>query len=146
MATYRVRSNDREHTVTVVENPTGGATVTVEGQTFEVEPVSDRASRVPPRPQPPASSTASARSASPRPASRPSAPAADGAIVAPISGKVLSIRVKVGDPVEADQVVLILEAMKMENNIHAPRSGTVREVAVSEGTEVGDGALLMVIE
>jgi biotin carboxyl carrier protein len=128
----------------VEENAAGGATVTVEGQTFEVEPGSLPPTREPPSPRPLA--RVAAPPAAPRPAGRPSAPGAGGAIVAPISGKVMSIKVKVGDPVEADQVVLILEAMKMENNIHAPTSGTVKEVAISEGSEVGDGALLMVIE
>jgi biotin carboxyl carrier protein len=73
-------------------------------------------------------------------------PAAGGSVVAPISGKILAIKVEVGDQVAAGQVVLILEAMKMENNVHTPTDGVVKEIAVSEGSEVADGALLMVIE
>jgi biotin carboxyl carrier protein len=142
MATYKVRSKDRELTVTVVDNATGGATVTVEGQTFEVESVSNPVARPMPRPTP----TPGATPPVPRPAPKRAAPAAGGAVVAPISGKILAIKVKVGDAVTAGQVVLILEAMKMENNVPAPTDGVVKEIAVSEGSEVGDGALLMVIE
>jgi biotin carboxyl carrier protein len=142
MATYKVRSGDREHTVTVVDHPGGGATVTVEGQSFEVEPVSNPVSPSPSRPTPvPAASPPAAR-----PQPKRAAPAAGGSIVAPISGKILAVKVKVGDEVAAGQVVLILEAMKMENNVHAPTDGVVKEIAVSEGSEVGDGDLLLVIE
>ena len=52
---------------------------------------------------------------------------------------------KVGDLVTADQVVIKLEAMKMENEISSPVSGIVEEVAVSEDTEVAGGQLLMLI-
>ena len=65
--------------------------------------------------------------------------------MAPIHGKVIAILVKVGDPVTADQVVIKLEAMKMENEISSPVSGIVEEVAVSEDTEVAGGQLLMLI-
>ncbi len=66
--------------------------------------------------------------------------------MAPNPGQIIAIHVKQGDRVEAGQVVLILEAMKMENNIAAPRSGTVKEIAVTEGAEVADGELLIAIE
>ena len=65
--------------------------------------------------------------------------------MAPIPGKVVSIHVKVGDSVSANQVVIKLEAMKMENDIASPVSGTVTEIAVSEGTEAAGGQLLMLI-
>ena len=65
--------------------------------------------------------------------------------MAPIPGKVVAIHVKVGDRVSADQVVLKLEAMKMENDIVSAVSGTVTEIAVSEGTEAAGGQLLMLI-
>ena len=68
-----------------------------------------------------------------------------GAIVAPIPGKVVAINVSVGDIVTANQVVLKLEAMKMENDIATPSGGTVKEIAVSEGAEATAGQLLMVI-
>lgn len=72
--------------------------------------------------------------------------AVTGAIQAPLPGKVLSIKCKLGDAVQAGQTVLILESMKMENAIMAPKSGTVKEVSVSEGGTVALGDLLLVIE
>ena len=142
MATYKVRSNQREHTVSVVDHAGGGATVTVEGQTFEVEPASNPVNTPAPRPAPAPTLSAPA----PQPQAKRAAPAAGGSVLAPISGKILAVKVKVGDEVSAGQVVLILEAMKMENNVHAPTDGVVKEIAVSEGSEVGDGDLLVVIE
>jgi biotin carboxyl carrier protein len=58
---------------------------------------------------------------------------------------VIAINVSVGDTVTANQVVLKLEAMKMENDIATPSAGTVKEIAVSEGAEAAAGQLLMVI-
>ncbi|KUO49520.1 MAG: hypothetical protein APF76_03145 [Desulfitibacter sp. BRH_c19] len=72
--------------------------------------------------------------------------AAEGEIVpAPIPGKVLSIKVKSGDTVAAGQVILILEAMKMENEITAPVDGQIKEILVSEGQSVNSGETLLII-
>ncbi|MGE5595740.1 MAG: biotin/lipoyl-containing protein [Hyphomicrobiales bacterium] len=79
-------------------------------------------------------------------ASRPSGPAAKGAVAAPIAGRVLSVRVKAGDAVKAGDVLLILEAMKMENEIKAPADGTVKDVPVAEGSRVMEGDTLVVVE
>jgi len=68
-----------------------------------------------------------------------------GAVTAPMTGKILSVMVKKGDQVKADQVLCILEAMKMENEITAPEAGTVQEVYVSEGSSVSEGEILFVI-
>ena len=58
----------------------------------------------------------------------------------------LSIPVKVGDAVSASDTVIVLEAMKMENTIKAGTDGTVKEILVSAGDAVADGAPLVVIE
>ena len=79
------------------------------------------------------------------PGASAAAPIGDGKIVAPISGTIISIDVEVGDSVSVDQVVLTLEAMKMENDITATVSGTVKEIAVSEGSDTSTGQLLMTI-
>jgi biotin carboxyl carrier protein len=84
-----------------------------------------------------------ATSASSRPAS--SAAAGSGTVTAPIPGKILLITVKVGDTVAAGQVLAVIEAMKMENNITCPIAGTVKEIAVSKDADVGTGDLIMVI-
>jgi biotin carboxyl carrier protein len=69
-----------------------------------------------------------------------------GALYAPLPGKVLSVKCKVGDSVNAGDTVLVLESMKMENAIMAPKSGRIKEVSVSEGTTVALGDILVVIE
>lgn len=69
-----------------------------------------------------------------------------GAVRAPLPGKVLSIKCKAGDSINAGDTVLILESMKMENAIMAPKSGRVKEVAVTEGATVALGDVLLVIE
>ena len=61
-------------------------------------------------------------------------------------GKVIELRVAVGDRVNAGDTVLVLEAMKMEHPMNAPEDGVVTEVRVSEGAQVESGALLLVVE
>ena len=61
-------------------------------------------------------------------------------------GIILSIAVKEGDEVNAGDTILVLEAMKMENEIHAPRAGKVKKVHVSEGAEVRSGSELVEFE
>jgi biotin carboxyl carrier protein len=66
-------------------------------------------------------------------------------ILAPMPGKVVKVLVAVGDSVEPRQGVVIVEAMKMENELRVTRAGTVSEVAVSEGSSVEAGRLLIVV-
>ena len=70
----------------------------------------------------------------------------EGTVTAPMTGKILSVKVKKGDQVEFGQVVCILEAMKMENELTAPKAGTVREVYVSEGSSVSEGEPLFIVD
>jgi biotin carboxyl carrier protein len=67
-------------------------------------------------------------------------------ILAPMPGRVLRVSVAPGDEVAARQGLLVVEAMKMENEIGAPRAGRVKEIAVAEGQSVVAGRLLAVIE
>ncbi len=67
-------------------------------------------------------------------------------VKAPLPGTVLSIAVKVGDTVKAADTVLVLEAMKMENAIHAGRDGKVASINVSPGDAVLEGAVLITLE
>ena len=76
------------------------------------------------------------------------APAASNSgndVPAPLPGVVLGINVKVGDTVKVDDTLLILEAMKMENNIESPRTGKVGEILVEEGDSVEKGSIIMSI-
>jgi biotin carboxyl carrier protein len=69
----------------------------------------------------------------------------EGAVTAPMTGKIIKVKVKKGDQVKASQVLCVIEAMKMENEISSPRVGTVQEVNVAEGTPVNEGETLFVI-
>lgn len=69
----------------------------------------------------------------------------EGAIEAPMPGRIIAIKVAVGDKVKPGEAVFILEAMKMENEIMTPREGTVREVKVSKGMSVAKGEVLAVV-
>ena len=82
------------------------------------------------------------------PAAAP-APAASGAgesITSPMPGNILAVNVAAGDTVKKGQVLMILEAMKMENEIMAPHDGKVTAVAVTKGAAVESGALLCTIQ
>ena len=82
------------------------------------------------------------------PAAAP-APAASGAgesITSPMPGNILAVNVAAGDMVRKGQVLMILEAMKMENEIMAPQDGKVTSVAVAKGAAVESGALLCTIQ
>ncbi len=76
----------------------------------------------------------------------PGAEQASGGLVAPMPGKVLEVRVAVGDTVRAGETLVVLEAMKMEHPMRAPEDGTVAEVRVAAGDQVENGALLLVVE
>lgn len=67
-------------------------------------------------------------------------------VTAPMPGKVARLLVAPGDEVEARQGVVVVEAMKMENELTAPRAGRVADVAVAEGASVETGKVLVVIE
>ena len=69
-----------------------------------------------------------------------------GGLVAPMPGSVIDVRCVVGDTVEAGQVLVVLEAMKMEHHISAPFDGVVTEVPIAVGDQVDNGALLLTIE
>ncbi|MBE9542715.1 MAG: acetyl-CoA carboxylase biotin carboxyl carrier protein subunit [Proteobacteria bacterium] len=67
-------------------------------------------------------------------------------VTAPMAGKVIDVKVNVGDTVSEDDDLIILEAMKMEMPIVAPASGTVKEIKCKKGDSVGADDVLVVIE
>ena len=77
--------------------------------------------------------------------SRPVSSGAAGAVISPLPGVILSIDCKVGDTVKRGQKILVLEAMKMENNINADRDGKIVEIKVNKGDSVLEGADLVII-
>ena len=126
--------------------------VTLNGRTYEVEVEAGKAmllseyEAVAPAPVAAAAPTA-APTAAPA-AAAPAAPVVTGAgeaVNAPMPGNILKVNVKTGDTVKSGTVLVVLEAMKMENEIMAPKDGTVTQVLVSKGSTVDTGAALVVI-
>jgi len=79
-------------------------------------------------------------------ASSGSGGAGNGKVTVPMQGTVVKIEVEVGQAVEAGDTILVLEAMKMENNIAADITGTVKEISVAVGDTVGGGDVVVIIE
>ncbi|WP_028307850.1 biotin/lipoyl-containing protein [Desulfitibacter alkalitolerans] len=128
--------------------------ITVEGKTYEVEVEEIGGAQISttvPAPKTAAPASPAAPKAEPKPAAQQPAKEAQAApgegeiVPAPIPGKVLSIKVKPGDTVGAGQVILILEAMKMENEITAPVDGQIKDILVAEGQAVNSGDAMLVI-
>ncbi len=117
--------------------------VTLNGKNYEVEVEETDAVITAVTDAAPAAPVAAAAPAAP--AAAP-APAADGQkVLSPMPGTILSVNVSVGSAVKAGEVILILEAMKMENEIVAPCDGTVKQLAVQKGSTVATDALLAVV-
>ena len=131
MKNYKITINGKSYDVGVEE--AGGAP--------EVKSVQVAAPAPAPAPAPKA---APAPAPAPK-AAAPAAPAGSGDVAAPLSGTVLSVAVQEGQQVKAGQVLLIFEAMKMENEIVAPRAGTVKKIHVSKGTALETGMPVVTI-
>jgi len=128
--------------------------ITVNGNTYEVEvdEIGGVPSVVPFQAAAPAPAPAAPAPAAPAPAPAPAAaapaPAPSGDTVnieSPMPGTIMEVRKRPGDAVAAEECVLILEAMKMENEIVAPRAGVIGTIAVSKGTPVNAGDFMFSI-
>ena len=93
----------------------------------------------------PAAAAAPVAAAAPAAAAAPVAVAAGEPVKSPMPGNILKINVTQGQQVNEGDVIMVLEAMKMENEIVATRSGTIAQIAVSKGAVVETGAVLAVI-
>ncbi|MBO5261205.1 MAG: biotin/lipoyl-binding protein [Coprococcus sp.] len=117
--------------------------ITVNGTSYDVsvEELSGGAAPVAAAPAPVAAAPAAA---APAPAAKPAASGNAGSIKvsSPMPGKILDVKAKVGDAVKKGQVILILEAMKMENEVVAPEDGTVASIDVATGAMVESGDTL----
>lgn len=116
--------------------------VTVNGTKYEVTLEAVDASEVKASP---AAAAAPAAAPAPAPVSAPAANANGETVTSPMPGTILSVNVSNGAAVKKGDVLLILEAMKMENEILAPCDGTVASVNVTKGSSVETGAVLCVI-
>ena len=139
---YKIDGNNYEVAINEVNDTT--AKVTVNGVEYTVEwdkPVEEKpVVKVQPVVAKPA--------AAPAPAAQPAAaaPVKGNAIKTPLPGVIIDVKVNVGDTVAKGQTVVVLEAMKMENNINADRDGKVVAIQVAKGDTVADGAVLVVLE
>ena len=118
-------------------------TVTVNGTAYEVTVESVSGGRMASAPVARTASAPVARAAAPV-----AAPAASGSgetVSSPMPGTILDVKVAAGQAVKSGDIIFILEAMKMENEICAPCDGTVSSVAVSKGAAVNPGDVLCVI-
>ena len=152
---YKVKGVDYEVEIAEVEGNI--AKVNVNGIPFEVElqkPINaaKHPTMTAPKvqaPQPAAAKPAAAPAAAPAaqaevPAAAPAAGAGQ-AVKAPLPGTITDIRVQVGQQVSAGDIVLVLEAMKMENNIEAEASGKISAIMVKQGDSVMEGTVLLTI-
>ena len=117
--------------------------ITVNGVAYSVSVEETAAGAAPVAP---AAAPAPKAAPAPAAAAAPAAPAgAAGAVAvkAPMPGNILDVKVKAGDSVKAGDVLAILEAMKMENEIVAPQDGTVASVNVNKGDTVNSGDTLV---
>lgn len=139
MRKFVVNVNGNSYEVEVEE--VGGAPVSVP---FAVRPIQAAAAVAPAAPAP----APAAPAATPAPA--PAAPVSSGAagavkISAPMPGTILDIKVKAGDTVQKGTLVIILEAMKMENEILSPQDATVASVNVTKGQQVNSGDVMLTL-
>ena len=120
-------------------------TITVNGTAYEVE-VEEMggAAATAPKAAPAPAAAPAPKAAAPAPAAKPVA-AGSATISAPMPGKVLEVKVKAGDAVKSGDVLMILEAMKMQNEIMAPADGTISDVRISAGQTVGTGDVMIVM-
>ena len=143
---YKVQGVDYE--VEIEEMEGNIAKVSVNGIPFEVElkqPINPAKAITRPKVVAPAPAAAAPAAPVARPAA-PAAPAGAGSPVkAPLPGTISSVNVKVGDKVNVGDTVVVLEDMKMQNNIEAENSGTVTSILVNQGDSVMEGATLITI-
>ena len=153
---YKVQGVDYEVEIAEIEGKI--ARVNVNGIPFEIEmqkpinaakhPALAATKRTAPVAEAPAPTSAPAQPVQPVVKPQPTQQAAAGAgnpVKAPLPGTINAINVKVGDTIAVGDVVIVLEAMKMQNNIESEYAGTVTSITVNPGDSVMEGAVLMTI-
>lgn len=150
MKEYKYKINGMNYTVGVGDVIDDKVSVEVNGTAYTVELDKSAAPKV-------AKVAAEAQSKRPAAAPRtesgekviakPAAPAGSAsAVKSPLPGTIMSFTVKVGDTVNPGDTVCVLEAMKMENDVHTQKGGTVKQIIVNVGDAVLEGADIMIIE
>ena len=153
MKDYSLKINGHNYSVQIddVNEASTVAHVVVNGVDYEVEIEGAKAStvskpQVAPAPKSANSAMITPSSATPSPRIAAAAPSSGYSVKCPLPGTVLSVKVAAGDTIAAGQTLVVLEAMKMENNIDADRGGVVKQVLVQQGATVMEGDVLIVLE
>ena len=148
MKEFKFKIGGTDYAATVEELEGGKLQVNLNGKAFEVEmPQSERKVQRPAAPAAAPKAAAPVAKATPAPAAAaPAASAGGRPINAPLPGVVIKINAKVGDKVSAGDTLLILEAMKMENNITADANGTIKAILCKEGDQVQSGQALVELD
>lgn len=141
MKEYKYKINGNEYTVAVGDIEENNVQVTVNGTDYTVELEKSEKPKIKPVVRP-----ASAAPLAPAPAMARPAAGAKGGIKSPLPGVILEIKVKEGDLVKRGQTLLVLEAMKMENDIKTDHDGKVVAINVSKGESILEGTDLIIIE
>ena len=142
MKNYKMKINGNAYEVAVKNIEGTNVEVEVNGKAYSVE-LEQAAKPAAPVVRPATRPAAPVAPSAPSP--RPAASAA-GATRSPLPGTVLSVNVTVGQAVKAGDVALVLEAMKMENNINCGKDGVVKAIYVQKGDNVLEGADLLLVE
>lgn len=144
MKNYKLKINGNEYNVDINEVEGQEIKLNVNGTDYVVIVDQEIKQQKKPvvRPAAPAAQVAPAAGGS---VQKSNAPAAGSKVTTPLPGTILDVFVNVGDTVKEGQPVVLLEAMKMENNIEADVAGTVKEVKVRKGDSVLEGDVLVVI-
>ena len=149
MKEYKYIINGKEYTVNIENLQGNQANVTVNGKAYDVEIVGREPKKVTPAAKPAAAPATAPKTAAPAAAPKAPAPAAAAGegtpFKAPLPGTINAIKVAVGQQVNVGDVVLILEAMKMENEITAEKAGTITSITVQKGDSVMEGTTMFTI-
>lgn len=144
MKEYKFKINGKDYQVTIGETEGKMLSVNVNGADYQVElENAPAAAPAAPAAAPAASTPAPAAAAAP---AAPKAPAGAGEKVnSPLPGVIVEVSVKEGQTVTSGQKVAVLEAMKMENEISAPKDGTITAIHVNKGDSILEGAPIVTI-
>ena len=146
MKEYKYKINGNLYTVTVGDIEDNIAHVEVNGTPYNVQMEKAPKAAAKPVVRPVTNPTAPAQ-APVTPIAKPATPSSGkSGVKSPLPGVILEIKVKVGDVVKRGQTIIILEAMKMENNINADKDGTITAINVNKGDSVLEGNDLVIIE
>lgn len=145
MKTYKFKINGKDYDVTIGEAEGKMLQVNVNGADYQVE-LENAPASAPAAPAAAAPAAATPAPAAPAAPAAPKAPAGAGEKVnSPLPGVIVEVSVKEGQAVKSGQKVAVLEAMKMENEISAPKDGTITAIHVNKGDSILEGAPIVTI-